>query len=126
MTTRIAAGHVKLKRAYEPSSPDDGTRVLVDRLWPRGVRKDDAAVDLWLKELAPSTELRKWFGHDPVRWQEFRERYAAEVRQHPELVDQLRDLARKGPVTLVYSAHDEAHNDAVVLRSLVLGRKTTL
>ena len=125
MSTRIKSGHVRLKRAYEPPAPDDGTRVLVDRLWPRGVRKDDAAVDLWLKELAPSTELRKWFGHDPVRWQEFRERYAAEVRQHPGLVDQLRDLARKGHVTLVYSAHDEAHNDAVVLRSLVLGLKTT-
>ena len=121
----MAAGHLKLKRAYEPPGPDDGTRVLVDRLWPRGVRKDDAAVDLWLKDLAPSTELRKWFGHDPARWQEFRERYAAEVRQHPELVEQLRDLARKGHVTLIYSAHDETHNDAVVLRSLVLGVKAT-
>ena len=122
-SSRIAAGHVKLKRAYEPPGPDDGARVLVDRLWPRGVRKDDAAVDVWLKELAPSAELRKWFGHDPARWQEFRERYAAEVRQHPELVGQLRDLARKGPVTLVYSARDEVHNDAVVLRSLVLQDK---
>ena len=125
MTTRIAAGHVKLKRAYEPPGPDDGTRVLVDRLWPRGVSKDDAALDLWLKDLAPSTELRKWFGHDPSRWQEFCERYSAEVRQHQEAYDQLRELARKGPVTLVYSAHDEIHNDAVVLRSLLLGLKTT-
>lgn len=121
MSTRIAAGNVRLKRAYESPDPDDGTRVLVDRLWPRGVSKGDAAVDLWLKDLAPSTELRKWFGHDPIRWQEFRERYAAEVRQHPGPFDQLRDLARKGPVTLVYSAHDEAHNDAVVLRNLILG-----
>ena len=111
---------VPVGRIYDEPNRLDGTRVLVDRLWPRGVRKDDAAVDLWLKELAPSTELRKWFGHDPARWQEFRERYAAEVRQHSGLVDQLRDLARKGHVTLVYSAHDEAHNDAVVLRSLVL------
>ena len=125
VTTRISAGNVKLKRAYEPLGPDDGTRVLVDRLWPRGVSKDDAAVDLWLKDLAPSTELRKWFGHDPARWQEFGERYAAEVRQHHEAYDQLRELARKGPVTLVYSAHDEIHNDAVVLRNLVLGLKTT-
>ena len=122
MSTRIAAGHVRLKRAYEPPDPDDGTRVLVDRLWPRGVRKADAAVDLWLKDLAPSTALRKWFGHDPARWQAFRERYAEELRQRPEALSQIRELARKGPVTLVYSAHDEAHNDAVVLRELVLGR----
>ena len=122
MSTRIAAGHVRLKRAYEPPDPDDGTRVLVDRLWPRGVRKADAAVDLWLKDLAPSTALRKWFGHDPARWPEFRERYAEEVSRHSESLAQLRDLARQGPVTLVYSAHDEAHNDAVVLRELVLGR----
>jgi uncharacterized protein YeaO (DUF488 family) len=122
MSTRIAAGNVRLKRAYEPPEPDDGTRVLVDRLWPRGVRKADAAVDLWLKDLAPSTVLRKWFGHDPARWPEFRERYAEEVSRHPEPLAQLRDLARQGPVTLVYSAHDEAHNDAVVLRELVLGR----
>ena len=121
MTTRISAGNVKLKRAYEPRGPDDGTRVLVDRLWPRGVSKDDAAVDLWLKDLAPSTELRKWFGHDPGRWPEFRERYAAEVRQHQEACGRLRELALQGTVTLVYSAHDEIHNDAVVLRSLLLG-----
>jgi uncharacterized protein YeaO (DUF488 family) len=121
---QIAADRVKLKRAYEPADSADGTRVLVDRLWPRGVSKDKAAVDLWLKDLAPSTELRKWFGHDPDRWPEFRDRYAAEVRQHPEAFDQLRELARQGRVTLVYSAHDELHNDAVVLRSLVLGLKT--
>ena len=81
-------------------------------------------MDLWLKDLAPSTELRKWFGHDPDRWPEFRKRYAAEVRQHPQAYDQLCELVRQGPVTLVYSAHDEIHNDAVVLRSLLLGRKT--
>ena len=121
---KIAAGHVRLKRAYEPPDHVDGTRVLVDRLWPRGVSKEKAAVNLWLKDLAPSTELRKWFGHDPDRWPEFRKRYAAEVRQHPEAFSQLRELTRQGPVTLVYSAHDEIHNDAVVLRSLLLGRKT--
>ncbi|MEO9103316.1 MAG: DUF488 domain-containing protein [Burkholderiaceae bacterium] len=122
MSTRIAAGQVKLKRAYQPAAAGDGTRVLVDRLWPRGVSKDAAAVDLWLKDLAPSTELRKWFGHDPERWTAFQKRYAEEMRQHPELFRQLRQLARQGPVTLVYSAHDEEHNDAVVLRRLLLGR----
>ena len=122
MSTRIAAGNIKLKRAYEPASAQDGTRVLVDRLWPRGVSKDAAALDLWLKELAPSTGLRKWFGHDPARWAEFQLRYVQEVREHPQLLAQLRDLARKGPVTLVFSARDEAHNDAIVLRQLLLGR----
>lgn len=123
MGTRIAAHNVRLKRAYEPAAADDGTRVLVDRLWPRGVSKDAAAIDLWVKELAPSTELRKWFAHDPARWSEFQDRYAAEVRGQPEAFKQLRDLARERTVTLVYAAHDEQHNDAVVLRSLVLGRK---
>ena len=122
MSTKIAAANVLLKRAYEPRTPDDGTRVLIDRLWPRGLSKADAAVDLWLKEIAPSTELRKWFGHDPALWGEFQQRYTAEVRSHPEALEQLRDLARKGRLTLVYSAHDELHNDAVVLRGLVLGR----
>ena len=122
MSTRIAADNIKLKRAYEPASAGDGTRVLVDRLWPRGVSKDAAALDLWLKELAPSTGLRKWFGHDPARWAEFQLRYVQEVREHPQLLAQLRDLARKGPVTLVLSARDEAHNDAIVLRQLLLGR----
>ena len=122
MARRIPAANVRLKRAYESPSANDGTRVLVDRLWPRGVAKADAAVDVWHKDLAPSTALRKWFGHDPARWPELRKRYAEELRQHPELFDQLRELARAGPVTLVYSAHDELHNDAVVLRDLVLGR----
>ena len=122
MNTRIAEANLKLKRAYEPTAADDGTRVLIDRLWPRGVSKDAAALDLWLKDLAPSTELRKWFGHDPARWAEFQLRYADEVHQHPELFKQLRDLAQKGRVTLVYSAHDEEHNDAIVLHSLLLGR----
>jgi len=123
--TRIAAAHVRLRRAYEAASADDGTRVLVDRLWPRGVSKDAAAIDLWLKDLAPSTELRQWFGHDPARWAEFQQRYAQEVRQHPQAFEQLRELARKGPVTLVYAARDETHNDAVVLRELLLGGART-
>ncbi|MEO8124863.1 MAG: DUF488 domain-containing protein [Burkholderiales bacterium] len=121
MNTHIGATHVKLKRAYEPADAADGTRVLIDRLWPRGVSKEAAAVDLWLKDVAPSTELRKWFGHDPALWAEFQVRYTKEVHQHPEPFEQLCDLARKGTVTLVYSAHDEEHNDAVVLRSLLLG-----
>ena len=124
MNKSIAAGNVRLKRAYEKPARDDGTRILVDRLWPRGVRKEDAELDQWMKNLAPSTALRKWFGHDPARWQEFRRRYADEVRQHPAELEQLRSLARERPVTLVYSAHDEAHNDAVVLRDLLLGART--
>lgn len=123
MNAHIAAANVRLKRAYEAAAADDGTRVLIDRLWPRGVSKQAAAVDLWLKDIAPSTELRKWFGHDPARWAEFQVRYAEEVRGQPDLFAQLSDLARKGPLTLVYSAHDEEHNDAVVLRNLLLGRQ---
>jgi uncharacterized protein YeaO (DUF488 family) len=122
MSTAIKAGNVKLKRAYEQAEPDDGMRILIDRLWPRGVKKEDAAIDQWMKDLAPSTELRKWFGHDPARWEEFRECYAKEVNEHPEGLKQLRALARKGAITLVYSAHDEEHNDAVALRGFILGR----
>ena len=122
MSTKIAAANIRLKRAYEPASSDDGARILVDRLWPRGVSKAAAAIDQWLKEIAPSTELRKWFGHDPARWTEFRRRYAGELREHAGPIRALRDQARRGPLTLVYSAHDQAHNDAVVLRDILLGR----
>src|SRR5665213_3620399 len=124
MTKRIAAEHIKLKRAYEAAAADDGTRILIDRLWPRGVKKADAAIDQCVKEIAPSTALRKWFGHDPARWAEFRRRYAAEVHQHPEQISALRTLARQGPITFVFSAHDEVHNDAVALRNFLLGRDT--
>jgi uncharacterized protein YeaO (DUF488 family) len=120
MTTKISAANVKLKRAYEPPAADDGTRILVDRLWPRGVTKKRARIDQWMKDIAPSTELRKWFSHDPARWDEFRRRYAKEVHRNAALLDQLRSLARHGPITLVYSAHDEKHNDAVELRELIL------
>ena len=123
MTARIPAANVKLKRAYEPVDSKDGARVLVDRLWPRGVSKEDSALDQWMKEIAPSTELRKWFGHDPARWEEFRSRYNEELHQNAGLLSQLRTLARQGPLTLVYSAHDEIHNDAIVLRNVLLGRK---
>lgn len=118
----IPATNVRLKRAYDAPDPGDGRRLLVDRLWPRGVSKADAGIDEWVKEIAPSTELRKWFGHDPARWDEFRRRYAEEIRGHAELLGHLRELAREGPVTLVYSARDEVHNDAVVLRQMILGR----
>ena len=122
MIEKIVPDHIRLKRAYEPPAPDDGARVLIDRLWPRGVKKEDAAIDEWIKEIAPSTALRKWFGHDPERWQEFRRRYQSEIRQHPDELQRLRALAQRGRITLVYSAHDEAHNDAVVLKDLLLAR----
>lgn len=126
MTNGIAADRIRLKRAYEHPAPGDGLRILVDRLWPRGLRKADAALDQWAKDLAPSTALRKWFGHDPERWDEFRRRYTEELREHADELEQLRILARKAPITLVYSAHDEAHNDAVALRQLLLGSKVPL
>jgi uncharacterized protein YeaO (DUF488 family) len=121
MSTGIKRDNVRIKRAYGPPSRSDGTRVLVDRLWPRGVKKTEAKIDEWMKEIAPTTELRKWFSHDPARWHEFRRRYTAEVRQHPEELNRLRILARQGPLTLVYAPHDEAHNDAVVLKKLLIG-----
>ena len=120
MAKAILPGNVKLKRAYEPPAVEDGTRILVDRLWPRGIKKADAAIDLWMKDVAPSTGLRQWFGHEPDRWQEFRRRYVDELRQKSDLVDELRALARKGPITLVFGAHDQTHNDAVVLREILL------
>ena len=122
MKGRVPAGNIKLKRAYDTPAPEDGMRILVDRLWPRGLSKQRAAIDQWMKDISPSTELRKWFGHDPARWDEFRRRYAKEVHQHAELLDQLRSLAREGPITLVYSARDEKHNDAIELRELILGK----
>lgn len=122
MVTRLAARNVRLKRAYARPEPEDGTRILVDRLWPRGIAKADAALDVWMKDIAPSTALRQWFAHDPARWATFRERYAEELRARPDLVEQLRAQARKGPITLVYGARDDVHNDAVVLREILLGR----
>ena len=106
---------IPIKRAYEPASPQDGQRVLIDRLWPRGLSKEKAAIDLWLKEIAPSTALRQWFGHDPALWAEFLQRYRAELDANGEVVEQLKAVMRAGRTTLVYGAKDEAHNDAVVL-----------
>jgi uncharacterized protein YeaO (DUF488 family) len=114
--SRAKSLDIRIKRAYEQPSSADGTRVLVDRLWPRGLKKADAHIAQWLKEVAPSNELRKWFGHDPARWEEFRRRYEAELADKGDLLGELRELAKDGPLTLVYSAHDEAHNQAVVLR----------
>lgn len=111
---------IRLKRAYEAPARSDGQRILVDRLWPRGLTRDKAAVDHWIKEVAPSSELRKWFGHDPERWPEFRRRYRAELKKNPALAE-LRALARKGSVTLLYSAKDEQHNQAVVLKQVLDG-----
>jgi len=111
---------IRLKRAYEPASPEDGRRILVDRLWPRGLRKADAAIDRWLKDIAPSSELRRWFGHDPNRWEEFRQRYRRELSARQDLLDELRAMASESRLTLVYSARDEDHNDAVVLREMLL------
>jgi uncharacterized protein YeaO (DUF488 family) len=104
-----------IKRVYEPAEPEDGMRVLVDRLWPRGVSRSEAHIDAWLKEVAPTAALRKWFGHDPARWHEFRKRYSAELDANSVELPRLREFARQGKVTLVYSAHDEAHNQALVL-----------
>ena len=122
MSRRIVAENIRLKRAYDSASSGDGARILIDRLWPRGVRKADAAIDVWAKDIAPSTALRRWFGHDPARWHEFRRRYSEEIRQRRNRLDELRTLARKGPITLVFAARDETHNDAVVLRGILLGR----
>ena len=112
---------IRLKRVYEQPDAADGQRVLVDRLWPRGLTKERARVDLWLKEIAPSTELRRWFGHDPAKWAEFKRRYRAELKQNKEQVALLEAEIKKGPVTLLYGAKDEQHNEAVVLLEL-LGR----
>jgi uncharacterized protein YeaO (DUF488 family) len=110
-----------LKRVYDPPGPDDGRRVLVDRLWPRGLSKAEARIDVWERQVAPTAELRRWFSHRPERWTEFRERYREELRSNPVL-DELRQLAAGGPVTLLYAAKDTERNNAVVLAELLDGR----
>ncbi|MFP4615980.1 MAG: DUF488 domain-containing protein [Thiohalorhabdus sp.] len=112
-------GEIRLKRIYEDAEPRDGQRILVERMWPRGMRKEDARLDLWLKEVAPSPELRKWFGHDPEKWPEFKRRYRDELAQRPNLLEDLRGRARSGPVTLLYAARDREHNSAVALREIL-------
>ena len=110
---------VKLKRVYEEPSGTDGIRILVVRLWPRGLSKEKAQVDLWLKEVAPSTSLRKWFAHDPAKWTEFKARYRAELKQNPDQIVLLKQATAKGPATLLYGAKDENHNEALVLQELL-------
>ena len=112
---------IRIKRVYEAPKAADGFRVLVDRVWPRGVSKDKAAVDLWMKEIGPSTELRKWFGHKPERWAEFQKRYKRELDDKRALLDELREHAGKGPLTLVYSAKDEERNQAAVIKAVLDG-----
>jgi uncharacterized protein YeaO (DUF488 family) len=111
-----------IKRVYEPTSKSDGWRILVDRLWPRGLTKERAAVDEWLKELAPSTELRKWFAHDPAKWKEFQARYRKELAEKDDILQQLREKGKAHTVTLLFGARDEEHNEALVLKSVLEGR----
>lgn len=107
---------IKLKRAYDPPDKEDGFRVLVDRIWPRGVKKEDLALDLWLKEIAPSSSLRKWFGHDPQRWPEFCQSYEVELKEQGDLIDFLKEISDHGVLILVFSARDAEHNNAVALK----------
>jgi uncharacterized protein YeaO (DUF488 family) len=110
---------LKLKRAYEKATKDDGERILVERLWPRGVTKAQAKLDSWLKEIAPSPDLRKWYGHDPEKWEEFRRRYYGELKKRRDLVDLIKQKGRTGTVTLVYAARDEERNSALALKEFI-------
>jgi uncharacterized protein YeaO (DUF488 family) len=113
---------VKIKRAYEKPARADGKRFLIDALWPRGIKKEDLKIEAWLKELAPSTELRQWFHHDPTKWQEFQRQYRRELRAQKDALASLRQAAQRGTVTLVYSARDEEHNNAIVLQRVLEGK----
>lgn len=107
---------IRIKRIYDSATPDDGLRILVERLWPRGVKKENAKLNDWLKDVAPSTELRKWFSHDPVKWKEFQRRYRAELDSHPDAWRPLIDMAKKNDMTLLFSSHDAEHNNVVALK----------
>jgi uncharacterized protein YeaO (DUF488 family) len=113
---------IRIKRAYEAAEKSDGTRILVDRLWPRGLSKADAHIDLWLKEIAPTPKLRAWFDHDPAKFTTFRDRYRTELQTNTEEIIAIKSHAKAGPVTLVYGAKDEQHNNAVVLQAFLMGR----
>jgi uncharacterized protein YeaO (DUF488 family) len=118
-----------LKRVYDKAAPEDGVRFLVERLWPRGIKKTDLRLDDWLKDVAPSNELRRWFAHDPNKWTEFQKRYFAELDRHPEACEPIRSAARHGRVTLIYSSHDAEHNNAVALMEYLsarMGKKRTI
>jgi uncharacterized protein YeaO (DUF488 family) len=117
----VVALDVRTKRAYDPAEPDDGYRILIDRLWPRGVSRERARLDEWARDLGPSDDLRKWFNHDPKRFPEFRKRYRQELRAQTDRIDELRARATRGPVTIVYGARDTEHNNAVVIAELVRG-----
>ena len=110
---------IKLKRAYEKPARDDGERILVERLWPRGRTKLEAKIDLWLKDVAPSAELRRWFGHDPDKWEEFRQRYHKQLKDKGDLIKLLKHKAKAGTITLIYAARDEEHNGALVLKGFL-------
>jgi uncharacterized protein YeaO (DUF488 family) len=110
---------IKIKRVYEEANSSDGTRLLIERLWPRGMRKDSLSLDGWLKEAGPSTTLRKWFSHDPAKWDEFQRRYFAELEAHPRAWRSITEAARHGTVTLIYSSHDEEHNNAIALQAFL-------
>lgn len=114
---------INTKRVYDSASDADGTRFLVERLWPRGIKKESLRIDGWLKEAGPSTELRKWFSHDPVKWNEFRRRYAAELEANPSVWKPIAEAARQGTVTLIYSSHDSEHNNAVALKEFLSHRR---
>lgn len=118
----VPTSHLKLKRVYEPAAPSDGRRIPADRLWPRGLRKTDAAVDRWFRDIAPSTEFRRWFGHDPLGWPEFRCCYVKEPQEHAALLDEIHHVAEQGTLTLLFCARDDEHNDAVVLKEALLQR----
>ena len=120
MNQAVSPRNVHIKRAYEAPAPADGARVMIDRLWPRGVKKEALALTEWDKDLSPSDELRHWFNHEPERWDEFRRRYAAELRQHVDRFESLRERARQGTLTLVYAAHNEQVNNAVAMREFLL------
>jgi len=111
--------NIQIKRVYEKPDASDGFRILVDRLWPRGLTKEKAAADLWLKDIAPSTELRKWFNHDPEKWKEFQKKYQKELKENKEAVSVLKEHLKQGPVTLLYGAKDQKHNEAEVLKNFV-------
>ncbi len=113
---------IRLKRAYEPSDDQDGARLLVERLWPRGLTKEKARIDEWFKDVAPSQELRRWYGHEPEKWEVFRRRYLDELRGNPEAVDRLRRRLKEGPVTFVFAAKDEERNSALVLKKFLEGK----
>lgn len=110
---------IALKRVYDPPAKGDGTRILVDRLWPRGLKTEKAKLDLWLRDIAPSDELRKWFGHDAKRWAEFKRRYKAELKGRSDELQPIRAALEKGKITLLFAAHDEAHNNAIVVKELI-------